>query len=163
MNLKNISRDGFWLKDLTSFITWTTTNGNVATDGTVYSDIASAFANTTSGASGSFGVGVLMEPCKEDHVPFRVKAYVPTNDNVYLLVGYAPSSPTGDDTPATLKLFHLIGEFDDILMLPPQDGGSYEDRAIMFAIWTGNVAIHNVALSVQKLDVTPPQMSIAVP
>jgi hypothetical protein len=163
MNLKNISRDAFWINDLTTYIAWSTTSGNVKSDGSVHSDVANVFANATSGSSGNFGVGVLMDPCKDDRVPYRVKAYVPTNDNVYLLVGYAPASPTGDDAPAQLKLFHLIGEFDEIIMLPSQDGGSYEDRAVMFAIWTGNVAISNVALSVQKLDVSPPQFSLAVP
>jgi hypothetical protein len=163
MNLKNIARDSFWVKSLVTSVAWSTTSGNVGTDGTVYSDIASAFSSGTSGAGGSFGMGVLMDGTINDNVPYRVKAYVPTDDNVYLLIGYAPASPTGDDTPAEYRLIHLIGEMDDIFIMPAQYGGSYEDRAIIFAVYSASVAIGQCAISVQKLDVAPPQFSIAVP
>jgi hypothetical protein len=163
MNLKNISRDSFWVEDTDGKIAWSTTSGNVKSSGVVNSSVASVYSSGTSGASGNFSVGVLIEGTKSERIPYRVKAYVPTNDVVYLLIGYAPASPTGDDAPSTPLLHQLVGEIDEVFMMPAQDGGSFEDRAIIFGIYTGSVAIFNVSLSVQKLDVSPPSFGLAVP
>jgi hypothetical protein len=163
MNLKNIGRDSFFVDSLLSAdkITWTTTSGNVANSGTVNQTHASVFSTGTSGAGGTFGVGCLMAQPLEERVPYRVKAYVPTNDNVYLGIGYAPATPTGDDTPQGQTYIHLIGEIDEIFMI--DYNATYASRALMFSINSGAVAISNVAMSVQKLDVSPPQFGMAIP
>lgn len=163
MNLKNISRDAFWINALetTSKINFSTTTQEIATNGTVNQVVGSVASADVSGTGGNYGVGVLMDSNDEERTPYRVKAYVPTNDNVYIIVGYAPASPTGSDIPEQPWMMHMVGEFDEIIMLPATT--TYAGRAIMFGIKTELVAIQHAVLSVQKLDVSPPQFAIAVP
>lgn len=166
MNLKNIARDSYWMTSLKSAdsIAWTTTSGNMATSGTVNADVASVQTSGSSGGSGIFGVGVLMDPPESEYVPYRVKAYMPTVDHMLLQMGYAPATPTGDDVVAEVKYFHLVGELDEIIMFPPlETTDTYYGRALMIGLASSSVVSSLCHLSVQKLDVSPPQFGVAVP
>jgi hypothetical protein len=164
MNLKNIARDAYWINDLTAQVAFSGSANDMANDGTVHEDVADVVSNGTSGASGLYGVGVFMKPPLEDNVPYRVKAYCDDPDNIYLILGYAPASITGNDVLLEQRRFHLAYEFDEILMLPKHaTTDTYYNRAIGFGIFSNSVATNHLRLCVQKLDVAPPQFSFAVP
>jgi hypothetical protein len=169
MNLKNISRDSFWTGKLDDYIqSWSshaTNQHRYSSDGAVYQDVGTVKSNGGSIASGFSGIGVQMDQPLQEHVPYRVKVYVPTDDDVYLGIGYADASPTGtDDTINSPNYYHLIGELDEIFMINNQESGdTYDGRSLVFGIFTANTQIYYAHLSVQKLDVVPPQFGIAVP
>lgn len=167
MNLKNIARDGYWMGTIKeTAIGWATNTGGLAnSDGTVKDEIGSVFSTGVSPATGNSSIGMFFAAPLVDVVPFRVKAYVPTNDNIYLMIGRAPATITGtDDTISHINRFHLVGEMDEILMIEPLAVGDGDrETPIFIGIQTEAVSVQNIRLSVQRLDVAPPQFSIAVP
>jgi hypothetical protein len=163
MNLKNISRDAYWFGPVNkTAVAWSSAGGALYnSDGSVYTDTASVMASGASVASGKSAVGVNMSPPIDDKVPYRVKLYVPTNDDIFLVIGRNTGTLTGtDDTITNIQGFHVIGELDEIFMIDPISGSN---DPLVFAIQTNNVAVYTCGLSVQKLDVSPPQFALAVP
>jgi hypothetical protein len=168
MNLKNISRDAFWLPSIkyADSINWSTnTVGLVNSDGVAHSDIAAVIAGNAAGSTGTQGIGVFMDPPKNEYVPYRVKAHVDASAGIHLMIGYAPASITGNDD--ALAQYHFIPfeyEMDEIFMLPAlASGDTYYNRPICFGIATQGATTSRCFLSVQKLDVVPPQFSVSVP
>jgi hypothetical protein len=167
MNLKNISRDAFWHGKIDgNYVTFSSAGNNLYnSSGTVNTDVGTVYASGASVASGKSAVGINISPPLDEPVPYRVKLYVPTNDDIFLVIGNNEGTLTGsDDTFTNSKLIHVVGELDEIFMISPlasTDSG-YSDP-LVFAIQTSSVSIYNCALSVQKLDVSPPQFGLAVP
>jgi hypothetical protein len=164
MNLKNISRDSYWIDDVSSVKAWSTSGlGYTNSDGVVHDEVASIKSNGPSTALNM--VGIFMNYNDSDNCPYRVKAYVPVTDNLYLFVGYGPASITGtNDLIPEYRQFHLIGEMDEIFMMPKlESSDTYYQRPVFFGIHTDTGSQVHVNLSVQKLDVSPPQFAMAVP
>lgn len=166
MNLKNIARDSTFLVSMleSTHLAFSTVDQEVTTDGNVYDDVAFAMSNNASTTGILSGIGVNMSSgVNGEYIPYRVKAYVPTSDNIFLRIGYAPATITGSDTASEKNYFHLIGEVDDIFMLKGNNvGDTYYNRAIQFGIIAQNLTITDCSISVQKLDVSPPQFGMAV-
>jgi hypothetical protein len=163
MNLKNISRDAYWYGAVNkTAISWSSAGGALYnSDGTTHEDKASVISSGASVASGKSAVGVNISPPTEETVPYRVKLYVPTNDDIFLIIGRNSGSLTGsDDTITNIQGLHVIGELDEIFMIDPISGNN---DPLVFGIQTNNVAVYTCGLSVQKLDVSPPQFAVAVP
>lgn len=165
MNLKNIARDATWLLGLSSAgVGWSTSAGLANSNGTVHEEVATVFSTGASSGAATQTVGCYLSQTPGDNQPYRVKAHVPVNDNMYIVLGYAPATITGtDDAIVGYKYVHLVGEMDDIFMFPKLDSGhAYYQRPIFVGIVSENASASNCLLSVQKLAVSPPQFAIAV-
>lgn len=117
--------------------------------------------------------GVLMRAPASDNTPYRVKAYAQTgqgNDVSFgIVLGIAPTSPTGsDDTLTNVDYIPFDGKFDDLIMVPNLDDGDVDyDKAIAFGIYcyseTGISSQHIFGhLSVQRLATRPPTFAQSV-
>ena len=172
-NLVNLDRDGFFTTLKTADeLSWSTGVAvgdtiNCNSSGTVNAIYGSARSDKSVAPSITAGqweaIGVLMEPPKDDMVPYRLKAYTNTAYNVLEIgIGYAPSSPTGSDDAITpLAVFPMTHNcFDEIFMIPALDSGDGDyGKAICFlgavTFNTGSTPA-NFALSVQRLATAPP-------
>jgi hypothetical protein len=164
MNLKNISRDSFWIKSMAQAdrIGFSTDNVNITfnSSGTVNAVSEGIVTVGNSSGSNKRGVGIMMDPPTEEIVPYRVK--VRTGEAAQLAIGYAPVTPSGTDDLITEPLvIKFSGYLDEIFMIPYNS--SYPGRALVFAIIAEAQTLYYCGMSVQKLDVVPNQFGLAVP
>jgi hypothetical protein len=169
MSLTNIQRDSLHVAELvnTAQVPWSTTADTYSSDGSVYDAQANVKPTATAIAtSGSHYLGLNMSPPTLDRIPYRVKAYVPSDIESVLMLAYAPTSITG--TNDALSQFNLIpfnGKFDDVIMIHAHDSThTYYERPIVFAIGVKNENGNTIRgwLSVQNLAVSPPSFAMGV-
>lgn len=167
MNLSNIDRDCFWLTSLLTAdkIGWSSnTAGLVNSDGVVHTDVATLRSTGATSGTGTQAVGVFMSPPLEDNVPYRVKLHAPADDALFLLLGYAPGTITGtDDALSHYWYMPVEYDLDEVIMLPAHDpGDSLYNRPYCFGVACQSTVVAEIAMSVQKLDIAPPQFGKGV-
>jgi hypothetical protein len=168
MNLTNIDRDSFWVPSLyfSEKLGFSTSANQMVTTGVVNQGFAGCESDSTAIATASFtAVGVLMQQPVDDYTPYRIKARCQAGKDSYVLIGYAPASPTGDDAWTQGNYFAFDGEFDDIVNINPEGvGDTYYGRALMIgvAMASENGNVVRARLSVQDLGVSPGPFAKAV-
>lgn len=179
---KNLHRDGMWIKPRTlSNLSWGTQTAFGTTqllanaDPSTYDNQAQAHAYDA-----NFGltngnvkvIGCYMKEPTGDNTPYRVIAgqeIVGQYDVIYssfLVVGYAPASPTGtDDTIDQVFLIPFVSEFDGLLVVPPlDDSDANYGRALFIGVGVAcdaNLSSQDImaCISVQRLATTPPTLA----
>ena len=134
---------------------------------------------TGAGRNAWQAAGLYMTQPIVDDTPYRVKAYVQGHlSDIWIIVGYGPSSPTSQDTLTKVIPFPiskygssshdpLAGKFDDIILLPgliPSDTDYQKPIAFAVAMAT-DAALQTEGsfhLSVQNLSKTAPQFAASM-
>lgn len=185
MSKVNVQRDGYYTHpdENVDVQTWSSTRvfgayeARSNSDGTTYYDFGFAQGDPEAGysitANQYIAVGVIMQGPTGDRTPYRVQAYCDIMEETYstykglVIVGWAPSSPTGsDDQIEQARYFPFVGKFDELLIIEPHET-TYANRALYFAVAAyspGGVTSKNIAgsISVQNMGVKPPTMQNAV-
>ena len=133
------------------------------------------YAGTTgTGRSQWTAAGVLMSQPVVDATPYRLKVYARAgNSHIYVIVGTAPASPTGNDRIDNVVSFPISsypsekGEFDEIILVPgrnPQDPLFQRPLAFGVAVAVENAINPLLAynISVQNLAKTAPQFAASM-
>lgn len=169
-HLWNLQRDMFHVRDTANYSWGVPSPGssqiNVQTNGLVYFDsgqIQTKIQSPSISANNWAGVGVLMDPARENPIPYRVKAYMTTQHRqAYIVVGYSGQN-TSNPTLYNVIQFPIETnfQFDEIIVMPALDSNDqYYDRPIGFALACGENQNNQKAegiISVQKLSEQPPR------
>ena len=179
---KNIQRDCIFVQPLSSaLLGWstaqamTTATALMNSDGSTHVDFASAQSTHTATLSMTAGaiqaIGVLMQPPEGDRVPYRIKAHfeeVTLATRSFIMIGYGPASPDGDDDAIDEPVFLPFKEkFDDTVIVETLDSGDGNYGRVLaigiaaYALSTSTFSLHG-HISVQNLSVKPPTMAQAV-
>ena len=121
----------------------------------------------TIGGANWYASGLLIARPGVDASPFRVKVSTESFHPQWLVMGYAPASPTGTNDQIDLCTFIPVGTetydtycYDDVIRWPAVlEGDPYYDRALFFGLITRSYSNHITSyhLSVQNITQTPPQ------
>lgn len=173
-HLSNIRRDGLWTQtDGNGKEDWSTSfilgvgNPLFNNDLNVYDSEASVQSDRSSStitAGECAAIGVLMRNYNLDTVPLRVKASV--NYGGYIIVGYAPASPTGNDDAINDSVWiPFVYKCDEIIMVPVTSNHTTDSIAVALAVQppsglsAGNLPGH---LSVQNMAIKEPTIAAAM-
>jgi hypothetical protein len=185
MSIVNVQRDFMLLDPDQTELTWPTNSSitgstiNMNADSNVYDDAASAEITDTATVSGNNieTIGCYIHQPIDDRTPYRIKATaqildVRMNETfTYVVVGWAPASPTGTNDAIDQPVFiPFTRKCDELILVPHQESGdTYFGRAL--AVGVGIAAgstygisskIASATISVQRLGTKPPTMHNAV-
>ena len=114
------------------------------------------------------GSGMYISQPSIDATPYRVKCKIMCETLGFIVVGYGPSAPTGDDAITKTTLFPVtspsspVADFDEVIKMPGLPTTSSDaDKPIFFGVLirrqvNADAAFH---MSVQNLSRTPPTFS----
>jgi hypothetical protein len=163
-NLVNLQRDMNFVTLSQSALSWPSTANRLNSDGTVYTDMATANINGTTDASAAgTHCGIMITQPTGDRTPYRVQCSVYGSTAWYLSIGYATSTTGTNDTISGVQ--YIPGQagsrtmkIDEIICL---DGSSGSDP-VFFAIYSAGTSVtYTGHLSVQRLNTVPPTFAAA--
>jgi hypothetical protein len=161
-NLVNLQRDQLWFQT-SSNISWPSTIGRLNSSGIVNDNLATYYGSSTTSTTQT-NLGVMIQQPTGENTPYRVKLYALSSSGVYLRVGYATTQTGTNDT---------IGD-SEVIPVPKFGSAAYLDEVInveatsgadplFFAVYSSGSGIAiDIALSVQRLNVTVPRYSSVV-